>query len=51
LQEDGHADYWGQLAMRNCLRLAYNAGSTRGGNCVISRKGLTSRGEPNMALQ
>ena len=27
LQEDGHASYWGQLAMRNCLRLAYNGGS------------------------
>jgi hypothetical protein len=51
LQEDGHASYWGQLAMRNCLRLAYNAGTTRGGNCVIDRKGLNARGEPLMALR
>ena len=51
LQEDGHASYWGQLAMRNCLRLAYNGGSTRGGRCVIDRKGLNSRGEPQMALR
>lgn len=51
LQEDGHASYWGQMAMRNCLRLAYNGGAVRGGRCVIARRGLTSRGEPQMALQ
>jgi hypothetical protein len=51
LQEDGHASYWGQKAMRNCLRQAYNGGTVRGGNCVIDRKGLTSQGEPIMALR
>jgi hypothetical protein len=51
LQEDGHASYWGQKAMRNCLRLAYNGGTVRGGNCVIDRKGLNSLGEPKMALR
>jgi hypothetical protein len=51
LQEDAHADYWGQLAMRNCLRLAYNGGTVRGGACVRAANGLTSRGEPHMALQ
>jgi hypothetical protein len=51
LQEDGHASYWGQLAMRNCLRQAYNSSSVRGGACVIDRKGLNSRGEPIMALR
>jgi hypothetical protein len=51
LQEDAHADYWGQLAMRNCLRLAYNGGAVRGGACVRAANGLTSRGEPKMALQ
>ncbi|HEY0345162.1 MAG TPA: hypothetical protein VGC59_10970 [Solirubrobacteraceae bacterium] len=51
LQEDAHADYWGQLAMRNCLRLAYNGGTVRGGACVRAANGLTSRGEPKMALQ
>ncbi len=30
LQEASHASYWGQLAMRNCLRLAYNGGMVRG---------------------
>jgi GDSL-like Lipase/Acylhydrolase family len=51
LQEDGHASYWGQLAMRNCLRLAYNNGAPRGGRCVRVANGLNSRGEPNMALE
>jgi hypothetical protein len=51
LQEDAHADYWGQLAMRNCLRQAYNGGDVRGGVCVRAANGLTSNGEPQMALQ
>jgi hypothetical protein len=51
LQEDSHASYWGQLAMRNCLRLAYNGGAVRGGSCVRAANGLTARGEPQMALQ
>ncbi len=50
LQEGAHASYWGQLAMRNCLRQAYNNGAVRGGRCVIAGQGLTSRGEPNMTL-
>ena len=51
LQEDAHADYWGQKAMRSCLRQAYNGGAVRGGNCVRSANGLNANGEPNMALQ
>ena len=51
LQEDAHASYWGQKAMRNCLRQAYNGGSVRGGNCVRSANGLNAQGEPNMLLQ
>jgi hypothetical protein len=51
IQESVHANYWGQLAMRNCMRLSYNGGVPRGGACVRSANGLTSRGEPNMALQ
>jgi hypothetical protein len=50
LQEDAHANYWGQLAMRNCLRQAYNGGAVRGGVCT-STGGKNTRGEPNMALQ
>src|SRR5688500_3109290 len=50
LQEDGHASYWGQKAMRNCLRLAYNGGAVRGGRCVRVQNGLNSQGEPKMGL-
>ena len=36
LQEDAHPNYWGQLALRNCLRQAYNGGAARGGTCTIA---------------
>jgi hypothetical protein len=49
LQEDGHPNYWGQLALRNCLRQAYNGGSPRGGSCSRGT-GLNAKGEPNMSL-
>ena len=49
LQEDGHADYWGQLALRTCLRQAYNGGAVRGGSCIRGT-GLDGAGEPNMTL-
>ncbi len=51
LQEGSHASYWGQQAMRNCLRQAYNGGAVRGGNCVRSANGLNAQGEPVMLLQ
>jgi hypothetical protein len=51
LQESGHASYWGQLAMRNCLRQAYNGGAVRGGKCVRAANRLNAQGEPQMALQ
>ena len=50
IQESVHANHWGQMAMRNCMRLAYNGGVPRGGNCVRSANGLNSYGEPRMAL-
>ena len=50
IQEGSHASYWGQKAMRNCLRQAYNGGSVRGGTCVRSANGLNAQGEPNMVL-
>ncbi len=50
LQEDGHPDYWGQLALRNCLRQAYNGGAVRGGSCTRSENGLNGNGEPRMGL-
>jgi hypothetical protein len=51
LQEDGHPSYWGQLALRNCLRLAYHDGTPQGGTCTPSGGGLNSRGEPMMSLR
>jgi hypothetical protein len=50
IQEDIHPNYWGQLALRNCLTQAYNAGTPKGGTCTISSTGLNSAGEPNMSL-
>lgn len=50
LQEDAHPNYWGQLALRNCLRQAYNNGAVRGGTCTIASTGLDSYGEPQMNL-
>jgi hypothetical protein len=46
----GHPpDYWGELASRSCLRLAYNGGDVRGGRCVRQVNGLAG-GEPLMQL-
>jgi hypothetical protein len=50
-QESLHPNYWGQLALRNCLRQAYNGGNLRGGACTIAGLGLTAAGEPRMVLQ
>jgi hypothetical protein len=51
LQEGAHPNYWGQKALRNCLRQAYNGGAVRGGTCVRGANGLNGLGEPNMVLQ
>ncbi|HXC45292.1 MAG TPA: hypothetical protein VNU24_01695 [Solirubrobacteraceae bacterium] len=51
IQEDLHPNYWAQLALRNCLTQAYNAGTPKGGTCTISGEGLNSVGEPNMTLK
>jgi hypothetical protein len=50
IQEDIHPNYWGQLALRNCMTQAYNGGTPKGGTCTISATGLNSAGEPNMSL-
>lgn len=50
-QEMLHPNYWGQLALRNCLRQAYNNGEPRGGTCVGAGVGLTADGEPRMRLE
>jgi hypothetical protein len=49
VQESIHSSYWGQLAMRNCLRQAFNDGAVRGGTCT-STGSTNDLGEPNMQL-
>jgi hypothetical protein len=49
LQESLHPNYWAELAMRNCVRQAYNAGTPRGGTCTIFGTGLLNN-EPRMTL-
>ncbi|GGM36647.1 hypothetical protein ACFQBY_14935 [Promicromonospora citrea] len=53
VQESLHPSYWGQLAMRNCLRQVWNDGAPRSGSCTVGDLGtarLTSSGEPRMHL-
>ena len=50
LQEDLHPNHWGQLALRDCLRQAYNGDAPRSGSCIRGT-GLTAAGEPAMTLQ
>ena len=51
IQESLHPDYLAQLALRNCVRQAYNGGTPRSGTCAISATGTNASGEPNMNLQ
>jgi hypothetical protein len=41
---------WGQKALRNCVRQAYDAGLPRGGTCTRAGNGLNGLGEPVMGL-
>lgn len=50
IQESLHPNYWGQLAVRNCVRQAWNTGTPKGGACVRTATGLLN-GEPRMTLQ
>jgi hypothetical protein len=49
IQESLHPNYWGELAIRSCVRQAWNGGVPRGGTCRTSGTGLLN-GEPRMAL-
>ena len=51
VQESLHPNYWGQLALRSCLRQAYNNGAVRSGSCTIAGNGVDADGDPVMALQ
>jgi hypothetical protein len=50
IQESLHPNYWGQLALRSCVRQAYNGGVPRGGTCRIATTGKNANGEPQMSL-
>ncbi len=50
IQESLHPNYWGQLAVRSCVRQAYNGGTPKGGTCTRTGTGLLN-GEPRMTLQ
>jgi hypothetical protein len=49
VQESIHPNWWGEKALRNCVRQAYNNGAPRGGTCARGT-GLNANGEPNMTL-
>jgi hypothetical protein len=49
IQESLHPNYWGELAVRSCLRQAWNGGAPRSGTCTSSGTGLVN-GEPRMTL-
>jgi hypothetical protein len=51
IQESLHPNYWGELALRNCVRQAYNSGTPRAGSCTRGANGLNGSNEPNMVLQ
>jgi hypothetical protein len=60
IQESIHPNYWGQLALRNCVRKAYANGAPKGGTCKVEGPGLTAaaggvppvrRREPKMELK
>ena len=52
LQEDGHPNYWGQMALRNCFRQAHARGEDPADmSCARGAlTGLNGKGEPNMAV-
>jgi hypothetical protein len=49
VQESLHPNWWGEKAIRNCVRQAYNGGVPKGGVCTRGT-GLNANGEPNMTL-
>ena len=50
-QESLHPNYWGQLAMRSCIRQLYAGKERADSTCVRSGTGLTPRGEPVVSLR
>jgi hypothetical protein len=51
VQESLHPNYWGELALRNCVRQVYNGGVVHGGTCTAKSDGLDAAGEPNVSMK
>lgn len=49
IQESLHPNYWGQLAVRSCVRQAWAGGVPKSGTCTRGANGLLN-GEPRMTL-
>jgi len=47
-EEGFHPNYWGQLALRNCLRQVWNGGDIVSGGSCKPLRGKNRYGEPNM---
>jgi hypothetical protein len=50
LAESLHPNYWGQLAIRNCVLQVWNGGSVRDGACVYAGTGLNEDKWPRMSI-
>ena len=50
LEEGFHPGYWGQLALRNCVRQVWNGGDVSTGGVCTPLTGTNRQGEPNMAF-
>jgi len=50
IKESIHPNYWGQLAMRSCVRQAVAGKGAHGGMCLQVAPGLSDRDEPRMRL-
>lgn len=48
--EGFHPGFWGQLALRNCLRQVWNGGTVVSGGSCVPLGGKNKYGEPNMAF-
>ncbi len=47
IQESLHPNYWGELAVRSCVRQAWNGGTPRSGTCTTSGTRAAQRRAPD----
>lgn len=51
LEESFHPNFWGQLALRNCMRKLWNGGDIVSGGKCSPLMGRNERGEPEMRFE